>query len=117
MTQEPLIQILNEHNAKNLVFRLANNGIDIKPAEEVIAKALEEKRWYALLMELGDMYRRLGDEAMAENHTVSAGEYFVKAALGYHFAQFLHFHDIDQKEKALELKTSVHRQAHALINP
>jgi 2,6-dihydroxypseudooxynicotine hydrolase len=117
VAQEPIIQILNENSAKSLMFRLVNNGIDFKVAENAIGQALKEKRWYPLLMDVGDMYRKLGDEALAENHRASAGEYFIKAALGYHFAQFLHFHDIPAKEHALKLKTAVHRQAHPLIGP
>lgn len=41
-------------------------------------------------MDVGDMYREIGDAAFAESHLESSCGLLLKAALAYHFAQFLH---------------------------
>jgi 2,6-dihydroxypseudooxynicotine hydrolase len=63
------------------------------------------------------MYRKLGEEALAKKKLVSAGEFFVKATLGYHFGQFLHYNDPEGKERAHRAKLEVHAQARPLVRP
>lgn len=117
MTREPILEILNEKSVKSLLYRLTNNGLDVQIVENALDRAMTEQKWLAVWMDVGDMYRNLGEQALADGHPASAGEYFIKASLGYHFAQFLHFCDPKGKTEAHQAKLEVHRRAHHLVSP
>lgn len=118
MSQEPLVQLLdNDVARKIMMLRLVNAGIDLPVAENAMNNAAKERNWYSTLIEVGHTYRKLGEDALAATHDTTAGEYFLKAALGYHFAQLAHFHDLEEKEYAIRLKIAVGRKAHSLVKP
>lgn len=117
MTAEPILSILNDTVTKNLVYRLTNNGLDLKVVEDALRDVRSENAWFRVWMRVGDMYSTLGEEAQRDGHSVSAGEFFVKASLGYHFAQFLHFTDREGKARAQRRKVEVHQRAHPLVAP
>lgn len=117
MSQECEIVYNNGMPEKNLLYRFVNNGLDLKVVEDALLLVKSKREWLPVWVEVGDMYRKLGDEAIRDGHMASAGEYFIKASLGYHFAQFFHFFNIEEKLKVQRTKIEVHKRAWELVNP
>jgi 2,6-dihydroxypseudooxynicotine hydrolase len=111
------LSYLNLISEQNLVYRLTSQGLDLPLVQESFRAIKEQSDWLPTWMGLGSMYEKLGDEALVSEHRVTAGEYFIKAALAYHFAQFLHFADQAGKSAAQAAKIAVHRKAQPLVTP
>ena len=117
MAQEVEIVHFKAIPEKNTLFRFTNNGLDLKVVEEAFEAVKARNVWLPVWMEVGDMYRNLGEDALRENHRASAGEYFIKAALGYHYAQYFHFWNAEEKQQAQQAKVQAHAQARPLVDP
>ena len=101
----------------NLRYRFVSQGLDLKVVEEALGSVKTQGDWLSIWTKVGDMYQRLGDEALTENHVISAGEFFLKATLAFHWAQLLHFHDLPGKQRAHLAKLNVHTKARPLLAP
>ena len=65
----------------------------------------------ALLME------KRGVHAERQGRTITAGEYYFRSSLLYHFAQFMFFDDLAQKQTASERKYIVYQSAAVNLSP
>ncbi len=117
MAQEVEIVHFKAIPEKNTLFRFTNNGLDLKVVEEAFEAVKARNVWLPVWMEVGDMYHNLGEDALRENHRATAGEYFIKAALGYHYAQYFHFWNAEEKQQAQQAKVKIHAQARPLVDP
>jgi 2,6-dihydroxypseudooxynicotine hydrolase len=99
-------------------IRLAGDGVpagDIAAARQDIACWDE---WYRFWAERGDYYEALARRALAQGRRLSAGELFWQACLSYHYAQFLWFHDPNNRDGGQRKKTALYREAAPLFaNP
>ena len=71
--------------------------------------------WFDHWMETAANYERLGEQAQAAGHTITAGEYFVLGSLAAQYAQFLWFDD--RRRVGQERKVELYRRAAPLLNP
>lgn len=71
--------------------------------------------WFDHWMDTASRYERLGDEALAGGHSLSAGEYFLLGSLAAQYAQFLWFDD--RRRVGQERKVELYRRAAPLLQP
>ena len=101
----------------NLRYRFVAQGLDLKVVEDTFASVKAQEDWLPAWMKVGDLFRKMGEEALAGSHTISAGEFFMKATLAYHWAQVFHFHDVEAKQQAQLAKVKAYSQARPLLMP
>lgn len=97
--------------------RMEVAGIPSSTARAVIEAAGDWPHWCRAWSAEGDRHRAIGEEAEAAGHRITAGEAFVRAALFYHFAQFMFFDDPEQKAAAMAAKVAAYRRAAPLMDP
>jgi 2,6-dihydroxypseudooxynicotine hydrolase len=101
----------------NLRYRFVAQGLDLKVVEDAFGSVKAQEDWVPTWMKVGDMFRQMAEEALAAGHSLSAGDFFMKATWAYHWAQFFHFHDLDVKQKAQLAKVNAYAQARPLVTP
>ncbi|MDA1000178.1 MAG: alpha/beta hydrolase [bacterium] len=102
---------LTQEALSNWYVRLLANGITYFDATEVIPKVGSWDDWCRLWIERGD-FRLAGAEEMARSgRRQSAAEGFVRAALAYHFAQFVYNEDPALKQEAQDKKVAAYQRA------
>jgi dienelactone hydrolase len=97
--------------------RYVTNGVPIGDFTEVTAGIDSWDDWCAAWSARGDVHRALGEEALAEGHTRTAGELLRTAAVCYHFAKFLFVQDLDQLRAAHQKAVAAHRAALPHLDP
>lgn len=97
--------------------RMEVAGIPSTLSREVITAAGEWSNWCRAWSDAGAEHMAMGQEALAAGHQVTAGEAFTRAALLYHFAQFMFFDDPDQKAAATTQKLRAYQKAAPLLQP
>lgn len=112
MSENRLIEV-----AGHWLPRMEVAGIPSATARAVMEAAGVWKNWCRAWSDEGERHRRIGEEALAAGHRLTAGEHLARAALFNHFAQFMFFDDLDQKSAASALKVSLYRQAAPLLDP
>ena len=73
--------------------RFVSNGVPLADFHDVAAVVTDWAEWCAAWSDRGAVHERLGREAMAERHFLSAGDHLTTAAVCYHFGKFLFVHD------------------------
>lgn len=105
MTQDPRIQTAMAHWGP----RLVTNGVALTDFQEVLASLTSWDDWCRAWSERAGVHEAMGREALAKNHSVSAGEHLQRAGVYYHFAKFLFVQDPAQMQaahrKAVECRT------------
>lgn len=76
----------------NWAPRFVANGVDLNDFQRVTAGVERWDDWCAAWSACGAMYERMGEDAAARGHAVTAGELFRHAAMAYHFGKFLFVH-------------------------
>jgi 2,6-dihydroxypseudooxynicotine hydrolase len=97
--------------------RMLADGVpwaDISRAEEVLAAGGE---WFGFWEGRADECEKLGQEALEAGHELSAGEWFWRASLSIHYAQYLWFHDRERREGGARRKVELFRRAAPLLSP
>lgn len=97
--------------------RMEVAGIPSTLSREVIAAAGDWPNWCRAWSDAGAEHMAMGQAALAAGHQVTAGEAFTRAALLYHFAQFMFFDDPDQKAAATAQKLRAYQKAAPLLQP
>jgi len=85
-------------------YRMTNQGLDCAVVRDRMNTIARDDQWFPTWMGVADRYRALGQEKLADGFRASAGALLAKAALAYHFAQYLHFSDLAQKAEAQQAK-------------
>lgn len=67
--------------------RILNSGVDYNDLAKVVQGSPGDLEWSRRWEEYGAIHEALGDEALAERRTRSAGEAFARAAVYYHTGQ------------------------------
>jgi pimeloyl-ACP methyl ester carboxylesterase len=75
------------------------------------------ENWCQAWCEEGARHGLIGERAEAAGHEITAGEAFARAALCYHFAQFMFFDDLDQKAEATARKLALFARAAPKLSP
>jgi 2,6-dihydroxypseudooxynicotine hydrolase len=112
MSDPKLQQVLTIHAG-----RLVGDGV---PQPDVQAAELELRawdEWFDFWSRRGSAYEALGDEALAEDHPLTAGRLFWFGAMAHHYAQFLWFHDPLRKAVGQQEKVRLYDRAAPLLRP
>jgi dienelactone hydrolase len=106
-----------EHN-RNRFPRLVAAGVDYNDLV-AIAKACESGNgvWGTLWEQQADLHEAIGDEALRDGRTITAGEAFVRAAVCFHVAQATNHQELERKERLQLRQHEVYRKAMPYLRP
>jgi 2,6-dihydroxypseudooxynicotine hydrolase len=88
------------HHAANWLSRFTVNGVAASDFHDVLSSLTSWDDWCRAWSARAFVHEELGREALAEEHFVSAGEHFSRAAVTYHFAKYLFVQDMEQMRAA-----------------
>ncbi|HBK78362.1 MAG TPA: hypothetical protein DDZ83_01530 [Nitrospinae bacterium] len=108
---------LTQEALSNWYVRLLANGISYADASDVIPRVGSWRDWCSLWIERAALREAEAEEMARSGRRLSAAEGFVRAALAYHFAQFVYHEDLDLKREAQEKKVACHTRALADLCP
>jgi 2,6-dihydroxypseudooxynicotine hydrolase len=112
-----MVDVLLDIAVTNWEPRFTANGVDASDYAR-ITKGIEEwNGWCAAWSAGAYEYYELGEIALAQGRTLSAGEHFARAATYYHFAKFLFVHDLDQAKTAHARAIEALSRAVPLLSP
>lgn len=97
--------------------RLLANGVSYFDASEVIPHVTSWRNWCRLWIERAAIREREAEEMASAGRERSAAEAFVRAALAYHFAQFVYHEDPNLKREAQEKKVACYTRALPGLRP
>ncbi len=80
--------------------RFTANGVTAPDFERITAGVGEWARWCAAWSAAAAGHEKLGRDALASGHELSAGAHLSRASVYYHFAKFLFVDDMDQLRAA-----------------
>jgi 2,6-dihydroxypseudooxynicotine hydrolase len=112
MTETRLVEV-----AGHWLPRIEVAGIPSGLARAVIEAAGSWPNWCRAWSAEAARHEALADEALRLNRPVTAGAAYARAALLYHFAQFMFFDDLAQKDAASARKVAAYRKAAPLLDP
>ena len=95
--------------------RIQVAGIAYADAARLVAEAEGWRRWCATWCREGERHVTMGEDAEARGRRLTAGEAYVRAALYFHFGQFMFFDDLKQKAAAAKRKVAVYARAAPLL--
>lgn len=76
-------------------------GVDPNDLEILLQDITDWDDWLRKWSNLGDFHYQLGEEALADGNNLTAAEAYVRAAMYYHFGQFMFFHYPEEKKAAI----------------
>lgn len=80
--------------------RFISNGVLLADFQEVTRGIARWEDWCSAWSARAAVHEKLGRDALAEGHCLTAGEHLSRAGLYYHFAKFLFVHDLKQMREA-----------------
>lgn len=97
--------------------RFVTQGVDANDFRRVTAAVEHWADWLDAWCRNGDMHAELAREAEQHGHRLTAGQAWVRAALGYHFAKFVWVLDMDLHRAATAKSVAALRRAHRALDP
>jgi dipeptidyl aminopeptidase/acylaminoacyl peptidase len=97
--------------------RLLAAGVDYNDFLIVLNDIQKWSAWPRAWERLAEVHERLGDQALADAYTVSAGEAFARAAVYYHTAQTVIFEDADEKARLQGRQQAASRKGKPHLRP
>jgi 2,6-dihydroxypseudooxynicotine hydrolase len=97
--------------------RMLGDGIWYPDLREILEGVQHWDQWFEAWTEMADRYERLAEEALARGFRVSAGEYYWRACMHHHYAQFLYFAHPAKREAGQRAKEKLYRKAAPLLVP
>ena len=91
--------------------RIQVAGITATDAQRLIGAAGEWPNWCSAWSKEGERHLAMAEAALAAKRGITAGEAYVRAALFFHFAQFMFFDDLAAKDRAAGRKVEAYRKA------
>lgn len=88
--------------------RIEVAGISLIDARRVVSRCEGWNDWCRAWTDEGDRHVELAEEASSKRRFRTAGDAYRRASLFYHFAQFMFFEDLSQKEEAARRKTAAY---------
>jgi 2,6-dihydroxypseudooxynicotine hydrolase len=112
-----MVDVLLETAVTNWEPRFTANGVDASDYAR-ITKSLERwDDWCSAWCAGAEEHLTLGEIALSEGRTRSAGEFFARAATYFHFGKFLFVHDLDQAKAAHARAVDALNRALPLFDP
>lgn len=97
--------------------RFVSNGIPLHDFTVTTASVHEWSQWCGRWVERGRMHEELGDRAVTDGHTRSAGEHLRRAALCYHYGAFLFVEHADEMLAAHAKAVAAYSRALPYLDP
>ena len=97
--------------------RLLVSGVDYNDVRVVLSRVRHLKDWHPQWDRMAAMHEALGDAALADGNTVTAGDAFRRAALYYHVGQFVFFDDPAEKHAMQLRQQQAYRKGMAFYRP
>src|SRR5712691_10386873 len=97
--------------------RIQTAGITSMDALRLTTEAGEWRDWCAAWSREAERHIAMAEEAEAGGRLITAGEAYTRAALFFHFAQFMFFEDLAQKQQGAQRKVETYRRAAPLLLP
>ncbi len=98
--------------------RIIAAGVDYNDLMRVVQRCESGgEDWGKLWEEFGAMHEGLGDEALREGRTITAGEAFVRSAVYFHVAQATNHHDLPEKERLQRRQHAAYGKAMPHLRP
>ena len=97
--------------------RILNSGVDYNDLQTIVQGSPDDMEWSRRWESFGAVHEELGNLALAENRTRSAGEAFVRAAVYYHTGQSGNHTDLVEKKRLQERQQAVYRKAMPHLSP
>src|ERR1700738_5077272 len=111
---------INFHKLKEWhidVGRLVADGIAYPDVERAAVELTNWSDWFQFWAQRGEDYAQRAEHALAHNRRLLAGELFWRASMGYHYAQFLWFHEPETREAGQHRKAELYDRAAPLLCP
>ncbi len=90
---------------------MLSDGIPYPDVSQALERIESLEEWFDFWAAKGAMYEILGDDALRAGHRVSGGEWLWQAALSFHYAQFMWFHDPVRREEGQRRKVELYNRA------
>ncbi len=113
MSEDIRLQEAVAHWAPRFILQ----GVDYNDFVRTTSQVVRWEDWLPAWRALGDMHRRLGEEAEDRGRRRTAGEAYVRAAVAYHFAKFLWWVDPVQRWEVADLSVQTLYRGHRLLDP
>jgi 2,6-dihydroxypseudooxynicotine hydrolase len=97
--------------------RMLSDGIPYPDFQEATERVATLEEWFDFWAGKGAVYELLGGDAVAAGSTVSGGEWLWQAALSFHYAQFMWFHDPARREAGQRRKVELYDRAAPYLVP
>lgn len=97
--------------------RFTANGVPVGDFERTLSRIESWGEWCREWSRAASRHEELGDEALDEGRTRSAGEHLATAAVLYHFAKFVYVVDPDQLRVAHDAVQRCYGRALGLFDP
>jgi 2,6-dihydroxypseudooxynicotine hydrolase len=97
--------------------RLLASGVDYNDARTVLDRLKRFEDWCGAWETMAAAHEALGDEALREGRTVTAGKAFVRAAIYYHTGQSVSFADPAEKRRVQERQRAAYEKARPHLRP
>lgn len=97
--------------------RLFAAGVDHNDMQALLSRMASIEDWPRAWEGLAEERMALGEEGLAAGRLVSAGAALQAAALHYHFAQFVYFSDIADKQRLQRLQSAAYLRAAPHLRP
>ncbi|HXF69002.1 MAG TPA: alpha/beta fold hydrolase [Thermoflexus sp.] len=110
---DPRVQAAIEH----WMPRFVAQGVDVNDFLRTTARIERWEQWLEAWCETAHMHEALAREAEARGRSRTAGEAYVRAALCYHFAQFLWLVDLERRRAAHQCAVKALYAAHRHLDP
>lgn len=112
-----MVDVLLDIAVTNWEPRFTANGVDASDYKRITKSIETWDDWCAAWCVGAHEHYQLGETALGEGRTLSAGEHFARAATYYHFAKFLFVHDLDQARSAHAKALDAFERSSSLLNP
>jgi len=96
---------------------MLSDGIPYPDFHEATETIRGPDDWFDFWWAKGEAYNRLGEEAVADGHLISAGEWLWHGSLSFHYAQFMSFHDPARRELGQRRKVELYNRAAPYLAP
>lgn len=97
--------------------RLIADGVPYVDVEEAKRELSGLDEWFDFWAAKGEAYAALGDAALVDGHTLTAGRLLWQASLSVHYAQFVWFHDRPTREAGQRRKVELYDRAAPYLEP
>lgn len=97
--------------------RLLASGVDYNDARRVLDRLERFEDWCREWQTMAAIHEALGEEALRDGRTVTAGRAFVRAAIYYHTGQSVYFDDPTEKRRVQERQRAAYERAMPHLRP